>query len=442
MKRKIDRYLKQWKTEPNRKVLLLRGARQVGKTYSIRTLGKSFKNFLEVNFEEEQPVTNFFNGSLNPHEITKKLSVYFNTAITPNETLLFFDEIQACSNALKSLRFFYEKMPNLHLVAAGSLLEFTLEEIPSFGVGRITSLYMYPISFSEFVRVLDGAGLANIIDKKIDSTPIDTIFHKKLLELLKNYLITGGMPAIVKYYAETDDLVGTQQYLDELITTIQDDFAKYKKRISSLKIRDTLNSIVYQAGGKFKYSNISSTEPQAGYKKALNLLVQAGVAHIVYHTAAQGLPLGAQIKSRKFKILFFDIGISQRILGMDLRQYIVKEISEIVNNGALIEQVVGLELISSFSPFSKPQLYYWHREAKSSNAEIDYIIQKNENILPIEVKAGKQGSMQSMYQFIKEKKSKIALRFSQENCSKFNNVTILPIYLASRVLNDDFRIEN
>lgn len=439
MKRKINKYLIRWKNERDRKVLLIRGARQVGKTYSLRKLGKTFKYFLEVNFEEEGAVKQFFADSLNPKKICEKLSTYFNVPIIPSETFLFFDEIQVCPNALRSLRFFYEKMAGLHVAAAGSLLEFAIEEIPSFGVGRISSIYMYPMSFSEFVHADSGRGLSDIIEKKCNNDSIDEVFHTKLLDLLKIYLITGGMPAIVKYYTKSNDLLGCQRYLDELITTIQYDFGKYKKRISSIKMSETLTSIIYQSGGKFKYSNISSMESQAGYKKALILIVQAGLAHVVYHTSAQGIPLGAQIKDNKFKVLFFDIGISQRILGLDLQQYVIKDISEIVNNGSVIEQVVGLELISSFSPFCIPKLYYWHREAKSSNAEVDYVIQKNENIIPIEVKAGKQGSMQSMHQFIKEKNSKIAIRLSQENCSRINNeVIVLPMYLAGRIINEDF----
>lgn len=168
MRRYIDKYLLQWKQDPNRKALLVRGARQVGKTYSIRQLGKTFKNYLEINFEEEKPIKQFFLGSLAPETICQKLSAYFSVHIIPGETLLFFDEIQSCPQALSSLRFFREKMPDLHLAAAGSLLEFVLSEIPSQGVGRIHSLFMYPMSFDEFLlaKFLEVPGLSGYSKNK------------------------------------------------------------------------------------------------------------------------------------------------------------------------------------------------------------------------------------------------------------------------------------
>ena len=189
MKRDIEKNLLAWKKEDNRKVLLIRGARQVGKTYSARELGKTFKHYIEVNFEEERAVKQFFSGSLNPSAICQKLSVYYGIPIINGHTLLFFDEIQGCPEALSSLRFFYEKMPDLHVVAAGSLLEFAISEIPSHGVGRIRSLFMYPLSFNEFLRACKESGLIEMKSHANAENPLDDIFHQKLLDYVKIFYV-------------------------------------------------------------------------------------------------------------------------------------------------------------------------------------------------------------------------------------------------------------
>lgn len=197
MKRLIDEELNNWKNRKDRKVLLLRGARQVGKTYSIRILGKTFKNFLEVNFEENPHLGSFFKESLNPFEINEKLAFHFNQSIKPGDTLLFFDEIQACPTALKSLRFYYEKMPGLHVAAAGSLLEFAISEIPSFGVGRIESLYMYPLTFEEFLDAVGNSMMNQAIASASFDKPIDPVIHNRLLDKLKIFLVGTVNPVPV-----------------------------------------------------------------------------------------------------------------------------------------------------------------------------------------------------------------------------------------------------
>jgi uncharacterized protein len=435
MERAIDQELIRWKQQTNRKVLLLRGARQVGKTYSIRKLGESFVHFLEVNFEENPEVKSFFDKSLNPLELCEKLSVYFTTPIKSGKTLLFLDEIQACPNALKALRFFYEKMPGLHVAAAGSLLEFALEEIPSFGVGRIKSLFMYPMTFSEFL-VASGEGQleAAILNASCEK-PLDILIHKKIIDRAKIFQLIGGMPEVVRTYLEERDMVYCQEIIDGILTTIIDDFAKYKKKFPAIRLQEVFNSIVFQAGGKFKYTNISNEKSHL-YKDALNLLIKAGLAYKIFHTAARGVPLGAQINERKFKILIFDTGIYQRILGLDLSAYIISDATELINKGKLAELFVGLELIGHGSPRLHPELFYWHREAKSSNAELDYVINKKGNVLPIEVKAGSRGQMQSMHLFLKERRLEEGLRVSAENFATYDKIKTLPIYAIKNIFHE------
>lgn len=432
MRRNIDKTLLSWKKENNRKVLLIRGARQVGKTYSIRIFGKSFYNIIEINFEEIPEICSIFAGSLNPLEICNKLSVYFNTKIIPGKSLLFLDEIQACPPAFKSLWYFYEKMADLHVVAAGSLLDFALSEIPSFGVGRVKSLFMYPLTFEEFLLAKGNDGLVEEINSSSYQSPVSEPFHGKLLELLKIFLIIGGMPEVVNAYINDQSLLDCQILIDGLLTGFEDDFAKYKKNAPILRIQEVFNSVIQQVGSKFKYSNIAENGGKP-HKEALELLIKARLAYRVYHSSAQGLPLSAQINRKKFKMLIFDTGIYQRILGMDLSDYMVSDFETIVNKGNLSELFVGLEILAHQPSQTRPILHYWHREAKSSNAEVDYVISNKGNIFPIEVKAGTKGQMQSIYLFLNERKLEQGIRISQENFSKYDRIVTVPMYAVKNV---------
>ncbi|MCP5048890.1 MAG: ATP-binding protein [bacterium] len=437
MKRNVDKELLNWKHDPEHKALLVRGARQVGKTYSIRKLGETFKYFLEINFEETPDAKIFFERTRNPQELCEKLSIYFDIPIIPGETLLFLDEIQACLGALKSLRFFYEKMPQLHVVAAGSLLEFAIEEIPSFGVGRITSIFMYPMNFNEYLIASGSENMAKFIIDSSPQNPVDPLIHEKILDKLRTFQVIGGMPETVAVYLKYRDLRRCQKVLDDLITSIIDDFAKYKKRAPVHKLQEVFYSTVHQAGGKFKYSNVSPAGGSTGgYKEALDLIIKSGIAHKVCHTSARGLPLGAQVNLKKFKILPLDTGVYQRVLGLDLSQHIISDFNDLINRGNLSELFVGIELISHQSPYLHPRLYYWHREAKSSNAEVDYIVSHGSSIIPIEVKAGTRGQMQSLHLFLTERNLSRGLRISAENHAVYDNIQTLPIYAVSNIFQD------
>lgn len=435
MKRNIENPLIEWKDDSNRKVLLVRGARQVGKTYSVRGLGSSFEHFLEVNFEEEPAVKRFFENSLDPETICQKLQAYYDIPITPGNTLVFLDEIQSCPNALRSLRFFHERMSDLHVAAAGSLLEFVMTDLPSFGVGRITSLFMYPFSFTEFVTAIEGKGLAGQLDTCRIDQELDEPFHKRLLEALRVYWLVGGMPAAVEAYRIKRDLRQCQFEIDTLITSIQDDFGKYKKNANVSALRDVFVSMSQQTGAKFKYSNVSSESKTYHYKNALALLSQAGLAHKVVHTGAHGIPLGAQVKPNRFKVLPWDVGIYQRVLGLDMSNILVASEIDMVNKGNLAELHVGLELIASISPFTRPALHYWHREARASNAEVDYVIQQGNRIIPVEVKAGTRGQMQSMQLFLSERNWDQGICLGPSNFKRRKNIHYVPIYAACRLRN-------
>jgi predicted AAA+ superfamily ATPase len=428
MQRLIYNKLEQWKQNDARKVLMLRGARQVGKTHAVRHLAASFNRYLEVNLEEERSIHSFFEGSLDPFRLCEKLSNYYNEPITPGETLLFLDEIQACPAAIGALQFFYEKMPALHVVSAGSLLEFALEQIPSLGVGRISSLFMYPMSFREFLVSIGEDGPLRMMIKASPANPLESAFHHRLLDALKIYLLIGGMPEVVKTYARTRNLKKCQEVLSDLLVTLRDDFAKYKKRFPVSRLQDVFESIVFQAGGKFKYSAVNPQEHSVYIKEALGLLIKAGLAYKILHTDARGIPLGAQVNPKKFKVMLVDLGLHQRVLGLDVSEYLTSNDFDVINKGSLAELFVGQELISKGSEREPANLFYWHREARSSNAEVDFVIQHEGSPLPIEVKSGGTGRMQSIQRFLQERNLKKGIRTSMEHFGKVNDIDIIPLY--------------
>lgn len=430
IKRSIDKELLAWSKDSSRKPLLLRGARQVGKSTAVRELAKGFEYYLEINFEEQKRVHSLFKEDLSPIELCDNLSIMYNTPVIPGLTLLFFDEIQACLPAISSLRFFYEKYPELHVIAAGSLLEFALEELPSFGVGRVRSMFLYPFSFDEFLGACGENRLLELKHKASVKHPLQEVIHDKLLKLFKRFLIIGGMPEVVAHYTEGKNLTACQNVLNDLIISLKDDFSKYKKRVPSLRISEVFQSVVQQTGGKFNFARAATGSNHKQIKEALDLLIMAGLVIPVTHTSANGIPLGAESNIKKRKMLIFDTGIFQRLLGLDIANILFEEDFDIVNKGAIAELYVGLELLKSSSCYQQQDLWYWHREALNSNAEVDYIIQNQQEIIPVEVKSGKKGSMQSLHLFLKEKKSPFGIRFSLENYSEYKQIRVFPLYAA------------
>ncbi len=436
LNRNIDKELLEWKESAKKKPLLLRGARQVGKTHTVRNLGTQFEHFLEVNFEENKQIHSLFEGNLSPVNICENLSAIFGIPIIDGKTLLFFDEIQSCIPAIQSIRFFYEKRPNLHLIAAGSLLEFSLSEIPSFGVGRIRSIFMYPFSFNEFLLALGEEQILNIKQRANSLTPVAEVIHEKLLQYLKIFMILGGLPEVILTYLETKNFDKSRQILDDIMFSYYDDFAKYNRKVPASRLREIFDLVSLQTGNKFVYQKASSNNSIRQTKNALELLIQAGLVIPIVHTAANGLPLGAEVNFKRRKMILFDSGILFRILNLEIGDIILSNDFNTINKGNVAEMLVGTELLKYVSPYRKGNLYYWHREARSSNAEIDYLIAKKNKILPIEVKAGRKGSMQSLYLFLKEKNITQGIRISIENFACYNNIKVYPLYAIENIIID------
>jgi predicted AAA+ superfamily ATPase len=433
IQRKIDDVLLTWQRSSSRKPLLIRGARQVGKSTAVRNLSKQFDYFIEINFDEQPEYQNLFVNTSDINDLIEQLAIITQTEIIEGRTLVFLDEIQASLPAISKLRYFYEKKPNLHVIAAGSLLEFALSELPSFGVGRVRSLFMYPFSFVEFLGALNEKPLASMIQQSNSERPINPIFHEKLKIYFKKFLIIGGMPQAVQTYVANGDLLEVQRILDDLIIAIQADFVKYKRQIPPTNIKSVFESIVKQVGTKFKYANELTSLTNPVIKQVIDLLEMAGLVYQVTHSSSNGIPLGAEANPKKIKLLIFDTGIYQRVLGLDVASLLLKDDIEVINKGNIAELFVGLELLKSNDAYEKTALYYWHREAKNSQAEVDYVIQNQDLIVPVEVKAGTKGAMQSMFLFMDEKKSRYGLRLSLENFTEYEKVKVLPLYAVSNI---------
>jgi predicted AAA+ superfamily ATPase len=332
------------------------------------------------------------------------------------------------------LRYFYEKYPELHVVAAGSLLEFALEELSSFGVGRISSMYMYPFSFEEFLR---ASGKGDWVDMYINANskkPVFEAIHKELINQFKLFLLIGGMPAVVSKYIEKQDILKCQQILSEIIVSFRSDFAKYKKRVSSNRINEIFESVVFQAKDKFVYEKAGTQLTNRQVKDALQLLIMAGLVYPIMHTAANGIPLGAEANTKFQRMFLFDTGLFQRILGLNISDILLGNDIDVINKGSIAEIYVATELIKNAPCYSPYDLYYWQREKPQAKAQVDFLIQKNENIVPVEVKSGTIGKMQSLFLFMQEKHIKFGIRTSLENFSEYNNIKVIPLYAIGKVI--------
>ncbi|MDR3048310.1 MAG: ATP-binding protein [Elusimicrobiota bacterium] len=440
--RNIERELINWRDDENRKPLLLRGARQVGKSSLARYFGSAFEHFLEINFDDEKPAHQVFERYATPIEICKELEILYKTPIIAGKTLLFLDEIQSCQAALSKLRYFYEKYPQLHLIAAGSLLEFAFEQVPSFAVGRLRSMFLYPFNFEEFLIAQNEKKLVQIFREASPAKPLSEPIHNLLLKHLKKFLLIGGMPEAVSEYVKTDDISRSQQVLDDIIISLKSDFAKYKKRVPAIRINEVFESAANQADGKFVYEKAAINANNMQVKEALELLIMSGIVYPVTHSAANGIPLGAEANYKFRRVIFNDTGIFQRVLGLDTAQLYCADDFKIINRGALAEIFAGVELIKGASCYNPIQLYYWQREKKQSNAQIDYLIQRGETIIPIEVKSGTRGSMQSLHLFMKEKNIKRGARTSLENFAQYENIDVYPLYAVSNLMQSNLKTKD
>ncbi len=428
MKRIITKQLIEWKNEAGRKPLILRGARQVGKSYSVTDFGKKYfaGNILIVNFEKQTDWHKIFELNLDAVRIISELEVVLNTTIQQGKTLLFFDEIQECPNAILSLRYFYEQLPELHIIAAGSLLDFAVEDI-SFPVGRVQLLNMYPMNFYEFLLANEKHILANLIAD--EPHEVSEIIDSTIKQELRKYFYVGGMPECVKTFAETQSYIKLSQVQDNLIESFKQDFSKYASRTDKNCLLSVLKSVAQKTGEQIKYTALAEGFTNPTIKKSYDLLETAKLFHKIQAVSNIGFPLGANVSGRKFKSLMLDIGLLAHLNGLSLSEEYLKNDLSSLFRGKMAEQFVGQELLSS----GQNQLYYWARDAKNSNAEIDFILQKNNQFIPVEVKSGPAGKLKSLHLCLEIHPTiKNAAVFSEAVFGKMNvqKINFIPLYFA------------
>jgi uncharacterized protein len=446
MKRSAETHLLSWKNRPNRKPMILRGARQTGKTYLVEHFARHhFSSFLKLDFEFDLEAKPVFQQR-DPQAIISELSMLFNARIQPGETLLFLDEIQACPEAVHTLRYFYEKMPQLHVIAAGSLLDFTLRDFQySMPVGRIEFLHLYPLSFSEFLLAVNPR-LHEFVSGWDVREQISPSVHSMLTELLRIFFFTGGMPEAAASWIAQGDFVDVQRIQSSILITMQHDFAKYGTRIQQEHLQKILSFVPANIGKKVKYVHVDRSMRSAALKDAFHLLAMARVISLVFKTDANGVPLEAEKNAGFFKAISLDIGLVNRLCGVKL---IRPEDLMTVYEGGLAEQFVGQELLGSGPCFEEPALYYWAREARNANAEVDYLLTHGSRVLPVEVKAGKTGALKSLHVFLHEKKSEFGIRLNmdmpslgqftaqvrlqQTSAEQEYTLISLPLYLAGQI---------
>lgn len=424
MKRLIDQDLMEWKRSPNRKALLLRGARQVGKTFAVRKLGKSYSDFYEINLEKRSELYSVFEKNLDPVRILREFSVDRGEAILPGKTLLFFDEIQACPQAILSLRYFYEEMPELHVVGAGSLLEFAIEQV-GIPVGRVQTLTVFPMSFAEFMV---ARGQTMTLEAVLDKIPFSKVIHDKIIHLLSEYFVIGGLPEVVANWARNQNPLEVKENLNVVVTAYRQDFEKYAKKSQLKYLYLLLQHIPLRMGKKFKFQGIGEYRKRE-LAPCLELMEKAYIIHMIYHSSGQGVPLGAQADLEKYKVILFDIAVAQQLLGLDLKGWFLRPEAEFVNQRELVESFVGQEMMVYASSSTRSNLYYWQREARGSEAEVDYLSVIDAEVIPIEVKAGMGSTLKSLHSFLSSHpKSPYGMKFSIAERGQFEKVRSIPLY--------------
>jgi hypothetical protein len=455
--RSAEKYLNTWYQKSHRKPLILRGARQVGKSTLVRQF--ALKNDLilnEINLEQHLYLDAIFK-TLDLNVIIRELEALLGKNIQAPGSILFMDEIQATPHAIHSLRYFYENKPELPIISAGSLLEFALADHHfSMPVGRIEYYHLGPMTFKEFLNAVEP-GLAQYLSGFHIHQTIPITAHKKLIKRQREYLFVGGMPEAVRAFVEENYLQEVTAIHRSIAETYQDDFSKYAKQKDLILMQKVFRQIPRTIGQKVKYSNISKEEKSRDIKSVIDLLIKSRICHQVYHSHCSGVPLMADINENVYKLLFMDVGMAAYLTGLDWIALQSMDGHALINEGKLAEQFVGQHLLSPVEP---PRLTYWLREGKSANAEVDFVIATGNQVVPIEVKSGKSGTLKSLQQFVLNKNTTLCVRIDLNppefgkishgarsadgsSVSVSHTLLALPLYLIEelpRIL-DEIRIE-
>lgn len=432
MKRNLEKYLLDWKKKKKRAPLLIRGARQVGKSYIVEEFGKKyFSNITVANFEFMPNLKECFT-TLDPKDIINKLGLILGSTID-NNTLLFLDEIQDCPNAILSLRYFTEKMPGLAVICAGSLVEFAFKrENFRMPVGRVQFLNLEPLSFYEFLDASGNGRLRAYLGAVSFHAPVEAALHKKMLDLLRTYLVIGGMPAVVAEYRESLNFMECRHIQASLLETYRNDFGKYANLTHHKYLEKVFDAAPRLVGQKIKYVRIDAEARSRELKNAIELLTLAKIIRPVLAAGGSGPPLGAGENPQKFKLTFLDVGLMQHACGLQPDTQFSGDIMQI-NAGAVAEQFVAQELRAYADPYTENKLYFWSRDKRNSSAEVDYLLVQNGRIFPIEVKAGKTGALRSLRVYMENKKPLFGIRIWARELSFFDNILSVPLYMVGEL---------
>lgn len=425
MKREIINNLIKWKQSENRKPLIIHGARQVGKTYIIKQFGKeNYDNLIYVNFETNQELCNQISDSINAKYIINKLELFYGEKIIPGKTLIFFDEVQANERALTSLKYFYEDTPQYHIIAAGSLLGIEINRKNySFPVGKVQMLNMYPLSFKEFLIAVGRENLIDEIQKHFGNNErMDSDIHKLCLKLYRTYLVVGGMPEVVQTYLTEGKTIAAIDIQTEILESYERDMTKYASNSLSNKIISAFDSIPVQLAKdnqKFQYKVISKGGSSSIFGDAIAWLKNSGIVNQV-NKATSELPLEMHKDLTSFKLYMSDVGLFVNKAKYPLYQIDLSEQPTMISMGPLTEHYVANELkVNGY------ELYYWESNGK---AELDFMIQKNTDIVPIEVKTSIHTKSRSLDLYMKTYKTNYAIRISEKNFGFENNIKSVPLY--------------
>jgi hypothetical protein len=428
MKRDLFDALRIWKIDPKRKPLIIRGARQVGKTWLVEHFGKTeCKTFFGINFELEPNFKSCFETP-DPDEILTRIELTANTTLSGDDTLLFLDEVQECPAAIKALRYFFEMKPGLCVIAAGSLLEFMQQsDTISIPVGRVLNYYLAPLSFGEFLSACREDRLREFIRNLSIGDTVPESIGAKCATLLRTYLYTGGMPAAISDWIDRKAFTATDALHRSLLQNYRQDFGKYGRRTNSEMLEKTFLKIPGLVGSALTYTSIDRYSNTRDVKRAIELLEKARILARIRATSGAGLPMYTYADEKKIKILFLDVGLLQNAMGISSETFLASDLLA-VYRGAVTEQFIGQQLLSMRKPFEDPDLFYWSRNAPGSEAEVDYLYQYGEKIIPIEVKSGATGTLRSLRIFLKENNTPFGVRFSMHPLSFHDRVLSIPLF--------------
>ncbi len=426
MKRNAIEALLKWKNDEERKPMVLKGARQVGKTWLMKEFGKShYDNYVYFNFDEEDELQSIFETNKNPKRIIELLSLVAGEKILPGTTLVIFDEIQECPSALNALKYFKEKANEYHVIAAGSLFGTLLAQPKSYPVGMVNLLYIHPLTFDEFLDATDES-LYVYYQGITKGQTIEEIFHNRLMEVYNNYLIIGGMPECVASWVKHKDPARITQIQKELVQIYENDFSKHNGKVNSGRILQVFRSIVTQLAKpneKFMYGAVREGGRARDFEEAIEWLVSAGMLNRVYNLSKLEHPLSAFRKMDQFKLFVFDTGLLKYMAGIDNSAILLK--TDYQFKGPLTENYVLQQMIGQFDV--DPHYY------SDRSGEIDFVLQNGTEVIPVEAKGGEDKSAPTFKKYVNEHLPDHAVRFSKRGYRKDGYITNMPLYLARRM---------